>query len=188
MIRSRQDARGSATAAFLLALLLALLVVATVWAFAAHVFPAPRPITVTAVLVDQQYSLTLYVAGIVFVLAQLGLALAVFRFRDRGMPARFSRGNVALEILWTSVTLIVFVGLGIAGRKAWALDRYAPPAPDAIQIEVTTSQFVYTFRYPGADGKFGRLDPTQVNAATGNPLGLDPERFRGQRRHRGCGR
>jgi cytochrome c oxidase subunit II len=174
MIRTRQHARGSATAAFLLALILTLLVVATVYVFAAHIFPAPPPITSTAVLVDQQYARTLYVAGVVFVLAQLGLAFAVFRFRDRGAPARFSRGNVALEILWTSITLIVFVGLAIAGREAWAQDRYTAPAPDAIQIEVTTSQFVYTFRYPGADGKFGRLDPARINAPAGNPLGLDP--------------
>ena len=95
MIRNRQHARGTANAAFLLALVLVLLVVATVFAFAAHIFPAPAPITAAAVLVDQQYSRTLYVAGVVFVLAQLGLAFAVFRFRDRGVPARFSRGNVA---------------------------------------------------------------------------------------------
>jgi cytochrome c oxidase subunit 2 len=174
MIRSRQHARGTATAAFPLALVLVLLVAATVLSFAAHIFPAPAPITAAAVLVDQQYSRTLYVAGAVFVLAQLGLAFAVFRFRDRGVSARFSRGHVGLEVLWTSITLIVFVGLAVAGRKAWAMDRYTPPAPDAIQIEVTESQFVFTFRYPGPDGKFGRLDPKLVDAPTGNPLGLDP--------------
>ncbi|HXO88049.1 MAG TPA: hypothetical protein VN885_05310 [Candidatus Acidoferrales bacterium] len=174
MNRSRQHARGSATAAFLLALVLTLLVAATVFAFAAHIFPAPAPITDAAVLVDQQYARTLYVAGAVFVLAQLGLAFAVFRFRDRGAPARFSRGSVPLEIVWTSITLIVFVGLAVAGRKAWAMDRYTPPAPDAIQIEVTEAQFVFTFRYPGPDGKFGRLDPSLVDAPAGNPLGLDP--------------
>jgi cytochrome c oxidase subunit II len=174
MNRSRQHVRGSATAAFLLALVLTLLVAATVFAFATHIFSAPAPITVAAVLVDQQYTRTLYVAGAVFVLAQLGLAFAVFRFRDRGKPARFSRGSVPLEILWTSITLIVFVSLAVAGRKAWAMDRYTRPAPDAIQIEVTEAQFVFTFRYPGPDGKFGRLDPNMVDAPAGNPLGLDP--------------
>jgi cytochrome c oxidase subunit 2 len=174
MIRSRKQARGSAAPAFLLALLLTLLVLATVYVFAAHLFPAPPPITSTAVLVDQQYDLTLYVAGVVFVLAQLGLAYAVFRFRDRGQRARFTRGNVTMEVLWTSITLIVFLGLAIAGRKAWAEDRYTAVATGAIQIEVTTTQFVYTFRYPGADGKFGRLDPSLVDAPAGNPLGLDP--------------
>jgi cytochrome c oxidase subunit II len=174
MIQSRKQVRGSAAPAFLLALFLTLLVLATVYAFVAHLFPPPPPITSIAVLVDRQYDLTLYVAGVVFVLAQLGLAYAVFRFRDRGQRARFTRGNVAMEVVWTLVTLLVFLGLAIAGRKAWAEGRYTPSAPGAIQIEVTTTQFVYTFRYPGEDGKFGRLDPALVSAPTGNPLGLDP--------------
>jgi cytochrome c oxidase subunit II len=174
MISGKQQVRGSAAPAFLLALLLTLLVLATVYAFAAHLFPPPPPITSIATLVDRQYDLTLWVAGVVFVLSQLGLAYAVFRFRDRGQRVRFSRGNVAMEVVWTSVTLLVFLSLAIAGRKAWAEGRYAPAVPGAIQIEVTTTQFVYTFRYPGGDGKFGRLDPALVSAPTGNPLGLDP--------------
>jgi cytochrome c oxidase subunit 2 len=180
MIRSKQRSRGSAGPAVLLALLLTLLVLATLYAFAARLFPPPPPITSTALLVDRQYQLTLYVAGVVFVLAQLGLAFAVFRFRDRGQRARFDRGNAAMEILWTSVTFVVFLGLAIAGRQAWAQDRYTPSSPGAIQIEVTTTQFVYNFRYPGPDGLFGRLDPNLVNAPAGNPLGLDPNDPRGK--------
>jgi cytochrome c oxidase subunit 2 len=174
MIRSRKQARGSAAPAVLLALLLTVLVLATVFVFAVHLFPSPAPITSTAILVDRQYDITLWVAGVVFVLAQLGLAYAVLRFRDRGQRARFTRGHVMMEVLWTSITLLVFLGLAITGRKAWAQDRFAPEAPGAIQVEVTTTQFVYTFRYPGKDGKFGRLDPRLISAPTGNPLGLDP--------------
>ena len=33
------------------------------------------------------------------------------------------------------------------------------PGPDTVRIEVTENQFVFNFRYPGPDGKFGRLDP-----------------------------
>ena len=32
---------------------------------------------------------------------------------------------------------------------------------------------MFNFRYPGADGKFGRLDPKQISASTGNALGID---------------
>jgi cytochrome c oxidase subunit 2 len=175
MIRSSKQDRGSAAPAVLLALLLTVLVLATVYVFAAHLFPPPAPITATAILVDRQYHLTLWVTGVVFVLAQLGLAYAVLRFQDRGQHARFIRGNLTMEVLWTAVTLVVFLSLAITGRKAWAQDRYAPEAPGAIQVEVTTTQFVYTFRYPGKDGKFGRLDPRLISAPTGNPLGLDPD-------------
>jgi cytochrome c oxidase subunit 2 len=145
-----------------------------VYVFAARLYPAPPPITSAAVAVDRQYDLTLYVTGAIFILAQLGLAYAVVRFRDRGQRANFMRGNTALEVLWTSLTVLAFLFLGIMGRKAWADVRFTPSAPDAIQVEVTTNQFVYAFRYSGPDGKFGMLDPTLINAPAGNPLGLDP--------------
>jgi cytochrome c oxidase subunit 2 len=171
----REDREGGSSGpATLLALLLIILVVATLYVFAARLFPAPPPITSPALLVDRQYDLTLWVTAAAFVLAQLGLAYAIFRFRDRGQRAHFSRGSVRMEILWTSITAVAFLGLGILGNRVWAAVQFAPPAQGAIQVEATTTQFVYTFRYPGADGKFGRLDPQLVSPATGNPLGLDP--------------
>lgn len=172
--RFRSPNRGSAGPAVSLTVFLIVLVAATVCVFAAHLFPAPPPITSSALLVDRQYNLTLYAAGAAFVLAQLGLAYAVFRFRDRGQPAHFTRGNAWMEIVWTSVTLLVFLGLGIAGNHVWAEVQLAPPSSDSVQVEVTGSQFVYTFRYPGPNKKFGRLDPSLISPATGNPLGLDP--------------
>jgi cytochrome c oxidase subunit II len=171
--RIANGARGSAAPALLLALLLTLLVVATIYIFAAHLYPAPPPITSTGLLVDRQYNLTLYVTGAVFILAQLGLASAVVRFRDRKQRAHFTHGNTAAEIIWTSVTVAAFIGLAFMGRKAWADVRFTPAASDAIRVEATTNQFVYTFRYPGSDSKFGMLDPKLVNAPEGNPLGLD---------------
>ena len=166
--------RGSAAPALLLALCLALLVAVTVYVFAAHLFAAPPPITSAAKQVDRQYDLTLYAAGAAFVLAQLSLGYMVFRYRDRGRRVRFTRGSTILEIAWTTITLCVFLGLGIAGNRVWADLETAPTPAAAIQVEVTESQFVYTFRYPGPDGKFGRLDASLVSPATGNPLGLDP--------------
>jgi cytochrome c oxidase subunit 2 len=164
---------GSAAPAVMLALLLALLVLTTVYIFAARLFLPPAAITSIGLQVDHQYLLTLYATGVVFVLAQLALAFAVFRFRDRGQEARFSRGNNAMEVLWTVATMIVFLGLGLSGRKAWAEARFTTPTADAIQIEVTENQFDFTFRYAGADGKFGRLVPEMISPATGNALGLD---------------
>jgi len=172
--RISNRARGSGSSPLLLAIFLILVVAATTFIFVARLYPAPPPISRDAVLVDRQYNLTLYVTGVVFLLAQLSLAYVVVRFRDRGQKARFVRGNVGLEILWTSLTLFVFVALGVLGRQAWADVRFTPPASGAIRVEGTTSQFVYAFRYPGKDGKFGRLDPRFVNAPAGNPLGIDP--------------
>jgi len=170
-IEERKNA--AAAPAIPLALLLLILVAVTAYLFAARVFPAPPPITAAGVLVDAQYNLTLRFMGAAFILAQVGLAYAAFRFRDRGQRARIFRGSVALEILWTAATTAVFLGLGFSGQRAWAAVHYTPFTADAIQVEVTESQFVFNFRYPGPDGKFGKLVPSLVSPSTGNPLGLD---------------
>jgi cytochrome c oxidase subunit 2 len=172
-MRTRKYERGSAAIPALLALLQVILVVVTVYIFAAKLFEPPAAITSVGRAVDEQYKLTLYVTATVFILSQLGLAYAVFRFRDHGQRVQFSRGNNTMEFVWTTATIILFLGLGILGRRAWAEVRFTPPAADAVQVEVTGNQFVFNFRYPGPDGKFGRLDPKQISASTGNPLGID---------------
>lgn len=172
MIVDRQ--KGSTLPAVLFALAIVILVVHVVLIFASRKYAAPAPITDDARAVDGQFQRTLLVAGILFVAAQIALAFAVFRFRDRGQRARFLIGNNALEIFWTSAVVILFLGLGAMGHKAWAAVRYTGPAPGSIQIEVTGMQFKFAFRYPGPDGKFGRIDPALIDAPGGNPLGIDP--------------
>ena len=168
-------AKGSAATAAILSLLIVIMVIATMYVFISK--PSwsviPAPITAVGELIDHQYDYTLWVTGVVFVLSQLGLAYAIVRFRDRGQKATFTRGNNTLEVLWTSATIILFVGLGLLGHKAWADTRFTPAEPDAIQVELTTNQFAFNFRYPGPDGKFGRIDPKQISASSGNPLGID---------------
>ncbi len=166
--------RGSLAPGLLLFLALTIFVGITVYLFAIHYFSPPPPITMVGVQIDHQYDLTLYATGAAFVLAQLGLGWAVFRYRDRGKPARFTRGNTAIEITWMVMTAAVFLGLGALAAKSWAETRIAKASASAIRVDVTEQQFVYYFRYPGPDGKFGRIDPDLISAPTGNPLGIDP--------------
>jgi cytochrome c oxidase subunit II len=174
-MRIRKREKGSAGAAALLLVLLVIMVALTLYGFLAPQWHAPATITSTGQAIDHQYDLTLYVTATVFILSQLGLAYAIFRFRDRGQRAAFSHGNNTMEVLWTGATIILFLGLGILGRKAWADARFTEAGPGSVQIEATTNQFVFNFRYPGPDGKFGRLDPTKIDASVGNPLGIDPK-------------
>jgi len=173
-MRTKNRQTGSTLAAVLFALAILVLVAHVVIIFASRQYAAPAPITANAVDIDRQYRLTLWVIGILFVASQLALALAVFLFRDRGQRARFLPGNVAIEIVGATAAIIIFLGLGFMGRKAWAAVRYAGPPTGSVQIEVTEMQFQFVFRYPGPDGQFGRIDPALISAATGNPLGIDP--------------
>lgn len=171
MFESRSQ-RGSALLPALVALFLVVLTFATVYFFAARTWWFPESVTALGNAIDVQFMRTLWITGIVFVLAQLALAVLLVVYRDRGGRARYYHGNNTMEILWTSATAILFVGLGIAAERAWA-DYHEPASPDALQLEVTGQQFQWNFRYPGPDGMFGRTDPALVNDAAGNFLGLD---------------
>jgi len=142
------------------------LVVAKTWWF-------PESISTIAPAIDAQFDRTMLLSGIIFVLAQVALGLLIFRFRDRGQQATYSHGNTTLEIVWTAATAVIFVGLALAARSAWASLHFLGPDPGSMQIEVTGAQFEWQFRYPGPDGKFGSIDPKRISESAGNPLGLD---------------
>jgi len=174
-MQRKNSGTGSSTVAAILAVFLLIFTVSTLYVFVEKVWWFPAPITAFGREIDQQFDRTLIITGIVFVLAQLGLGWVVWRYRDRGRQAHYSEGNNVLEALWTVATFVLFVGLGIYAQRVWAEVHFRAASPGALQIEVTGQQFAWNFRYPGPDGKFGRLDPTLVNASVGNPLGLVPD-------------
>jgi cytochrome c oxidase subunit 2 len=172
MLRKQRE-QGSTSVALAMALFLTLMTVITVYIFMAKVWWFPPAITNLGHDIDAQFMRTLLITGIVFVAAQLGLAIAVFRFRDRGQKVTYFEGNNTMEIVWTLATVVLFVGLGLYARNAWAQVHFMGAAPGAIPIEITAQQFVWNFRYAGPDGQFGRTKPERVSASTGNPVGLD---------------
>jgi len=173
-MKRKNGEQGSAAVAFSFATFLVIFTGVTVYLFVAKVWWFPPAITQFGTQIDAQFHRTLVITGIVFVLAQLGLAYAIFQSRDRGQKASFFEGNSAMEFIWTLATVIMFVGLGLYGEHAWAEAHFQGAAPGALQLEVTGQQFAWNFRYAGPDGKFGATRPELVAASSGNPLGLDP--------------
>ncbi|MFQ5723668.1 MAG: cytochrome c oxidase subunit II [Terriglobia bacterium] len=154
------------------ALILVILTFSTIYIFAGRVWWFPEPANSFAEAIDKQFGRTLFICGIVFLLAQLGLAYVILRYRDRGQRAHYSHGNNLLEILWTSAAIVLFLGMGIAAERAWASLYFQGASQGAMQVEVTGQQFIWNFRYPGPDGVFGRTDPERIDERS-NPLGLD---------------
>jgi len=173
-MRRKKPCAGSTTVAVTLAVFLLFFTLITLYLFAAKYWRPPDPITSFGREIDQQFARTFLITGIVFVLSQLALGWVVFRFRDTGGRATFSHGNTTMEVLWTLATLVLFVGLGIYAERAWAEVHFRGAAPGALQIEVQGQQFKWYFRYPGPDGKFGRIDAQYVKDSAQNFFGLDP--------------
>jgi cytochrome c oxidase subunit 2 len=159
----------------LLAPVVWVLTVVIVYFFIAKTWWFPPPINAHGMAYDEQFMRTLIVVGIIFTLAQFALGYVIVKFRNDGGKASHSHGNNKLETLWTSATALLFLGLVVMGTKIWAGVHFDEAPADSVQIEVMAKQFAFNFRYPGADGKFGRTELRLINDANGDPFGLDPK-------------
>jgi len=162
----------------LVALLIWALAVALAAPFVWGPWQPPAAITEIARQIDEQLQLTFLLTGIIFLVAQFALGYAVLRFGRKGPePASATEGNDRWEVLWTSAAAVIFVGLTLLGYSVWAEIRFDQgradsPAPD-LTVEVVAQQFVWNFRYAGADGRFGPAQPELIDDSIGNAVGVD---------------
>jgi cytochrome c oxidase subunit 2 len=136
----------------------------------------PAAISEHAPALDRQFLITILVVGISFAAAQIGLGWMVWKYRDTGSKsdrAVYSHGSNRLEVLWTVITAIVFISLGVMGQSVWASLRLHDAPPGSYSVEVVAQQFQWNFHYAGRDGKFGRTDPQLIDDGTLNFVGLD---------------
>ncbi|HMV48501.1 MAG TPA: cytochrome c oxidase subunit II [Blastocatellia bacterium] len=170
----------------LLAILIWLLTGGTIaffaWSKAKTGWWFPEAVSAHAAAMDDQFKLTWAVIGVAFLAAQVALGFVVWRFRAKGGErANHSEGNTRTELLLVAVTTVVFIALAVTGQRVWANLHLNQAPSDAVQVEVTGQQFLWNFRYPGVDGRFGSTSPklyddtdNSIGARPG-PLGIDPK-------------
>lgn len=122
---------------------------------------------------DDQFLLTLLLTGFFFILMHLILSYIVVRFRGGRGPASYWHGNI--KWVWAIIFVMALLDLGLAvgSESLWAKLHLTDSPPDVLQIEIVGQQFVWTSRYKGPDGRFGRVKRDLVDDAI-NPLGVDP--------------
>src|ERR1051326_4009263 len=145
--------------------------------FVAKTWWLPHGAALAAPWIDHQFALTYILMGVVFVAAQGALGWLVWKYRAGASngPVEYSHGNTKLEVIWTTLTAILFIGLNLMGSHVWASERFEAAGPGAVPVEVTGMQFAWYFRYPGPDGQFGRTEPKLMDPSSGNDaaIGLD---------------
>jgi cytochrome c oxidase subunit 2 len=135
------------------------------------------------IALDQLMRWNLLAVSICFVAAHLWLIAAMLRRNraTRGSDAGPQNGaseprDPSRYLRWTLLAALcgIYLWMAVTAQRLWASSRYAGPSPEAMQVEVVGEQFQWYFRYPGADAAFGPTTPALINAAEGNPLGLNP--------------
>ena len=167
--RSRHPIQGVTLSIFLL-----LLTLASVWLFTQRYWWMTPVASDHGREIDYMLYVTLGITGVLFVLLQLFLALVTVRFRNRGADtaAKAVRSHVENRFALIAGILILGVDLTVfaLGESRW-FDVWRPAPKDSAIVEVTASQFMWHFRYPGKDGTFGRA--SQELISIDNPVGLD---------------
>ncbi len=134
----------------------------------------PEVASVHGPAIDRVFSIVLVITGIMFVVLQLTLAVLVFKFgRNRDVQRRLwsrPRAEKWFAIVAGSVIFMVDVSVYSLGESEWLKAWKTAPA-DAALVEVTGEQFMWNFRYPGADGALGKTDPALTTSS--NALGVD---------------
>src|SRR5262249_15587586 len=157
-----------------LAITLWLLAAITIALFTSARWWLPEAISAHAGMIDHQFKITMVIMGVAFVLVHALLGFSVWRYRIRGgEQAAYSRGNWTIEVPLAASVAVVFVFLAITNQRVWAKLQLNQFPQDAVEVEVVGQQFIWNFRYPGADGSFGRTDPRLYNDAD-NSIGARP--------------
>lgn len=120
--------------------------------------------------IDTALNITLWVCGIAFVVLNLFLAFAIYRYRHRsGHRAHYDPESVTLErrlTIWTGVGIAALLAPGLI---AW--NEFVTVPKNASVFEVVGQQWQWSFRFPGKDGVLGTVNSRQVSPD--NPFGLD---------------
>jgi cytochrome c oxidase subunit 2 len=99
----------------------------------------------------------------------------LMRFRAGRNPRASYAGTKAgwskfMEVGVVLFEIVLLVGFAFPIWTQRVTQR--PPEDQATRVRVVAEQFAWNFHYPGADGVWGRTDPTLIDAAA-NPLGID---------------
>ena len=134
--------------------------------------------------IDDLYYGVLYLTGGAFVAVLITLIYFCVRYRSRdGARAHYSHGNSWNALaLSGSLALLVFLGIDmnvVRMSNAAAKELKNPPeSADALHVQVLAQQFSWSFRYPGADGKFGPTDKKFMDST--NTFGVDRDHKDGE--------
>ncbi len=129
----------------------------------------PRAGSLHAPAIDTLMRVSLLALTAAGILAQIILLAGLFLPRER--RPRFSP---AWRWIASAIFAVCMVWMTMIAENLWSTIRLTKAAPNAIQVEVTGVQFEWYFRYPGVDRAYGATKPELVDAAGGDPLGLDP--------------
>ena len=106
----------------------------------------------------------------IFLVVQVLLLVAVFRFRERDPKAipRQVRGSAMLEIIWTLIPAVILTFIAFPTVSAIFRTQAAAPR-DALRVKVIGHQWWWEFQYP----ELGIVTASDLHLPAGRPVSLE---------------
>jgi cytochrome c oxidase subunit II len=119
--------------------------------------------------VDAVFIFILAIAGFFFILTQGLLIYFAVRYRrkkgEAPAPTPYITGNQALEVVWIVIPSLLLIAIFAYGLMVFIKMR--TPIPGATEVQVTASQFQWSFKY-----RDGRTSVNELRLARGKPVKL----------------
>jgi cytochrome c oxidase subunit 2 len=133
----------------------------------------PDNVTVGGKKIDVLFYFIFFLTTAVFVATFVVQIWFMIKYRARrGVKARYTHGNNTLEVVWTTIPAVIFIGLFIWSNRLWNQLRHSTPPVGALQVDILAEQYGWNLRYPGPDGVLGKTDSKKVDPIH-NKYGLD---------------
>ncbi len=135
----------------------------------------PKDVSTFGGGIDALFYVILVVTGFFFVLTEVVLVYALYRFASQpGRRGSYIHGNHKLELIWTLVPGVLLFLLAIVQIRVWADVKYQSrmPKPEnsALQMEVSARQWEWRFRYPSS----ARLEAWDKNPELAKDFAANP--------------
>lgn len=134
---------------------------------------APRPASEQGREIGWLYDFFMVAAAVVFVVVAGLVVWSLLRYRDDGTPGEPKQvhGNLAIELVWTVVPLLIVLGLIVVTFRVQNRINYMSPRP-ALVVDVVAFQWNWRFDYPDSGvrvvGVEGR--PAELVLPVGRPV------------------
>lgn len=145
--------------------------VSTVYLLIKYGSPMPESASEHGVEMDMLMKYNMYIIiTVYFIVNGILFYFASKYYHKKDRKALFFAHDNRLELVWTVVPTMVLAFIIIFGLITW-FDITGEPGEDTQFIEITSEQYTWTVRYPGADGEFGGQSYNLIGCEneTGNP-------------------
>ena len=131
--------------------------------------------------IDTLFYFIYYITAAAFILVTALMIIFLYQYRrDDSRRAVYTHGHTGLELVWTIIPALVFIGLGLASKSIWEEVKLNIPETD-VEIRVTGKQFNWEVLYPGPDKEFETADDYQVDNDIHVPVGKPVRVFLGSK-------